>query len=194
MNLPTDIDIDVADRAVVLPLFDHCIASMITDTSNKKHNTGVYFHSIPSDPLTGRCTIDYKKAEEMGYFKIDILNVNIYKDVRDNEHLDALMEQEPNWDLFQEEEFCNMLFHLNGHHSVCQTMNPRSVPQLAAVLAMIRPAKRHLIGKSWDEVNESIWDQTDDAYSFKKSHAHGYSLAVTMHANLLVEQLSGLTD
>ena len=32
-------------------------------------------------------TIDYEKAEDRGYFKLDFLNVSLYKDIKDEEHL-----------------------------------------------------------------------------------------------------------
>jgi len=64
------------------------------------------------------------------------------------------------------------------------------VEQLAAVLAMIRPAKRHLIGQSWDTVMKEVWTKpTNDEYYFKKAHAVSYAMAVIVHMNLLCEQL-----
>jgi DNA polymerase III alpha subunit len=93
------------------------------------------------------------------------------------------------WELLEEKDFCDMLFHMRGHHSLCQTMKPKTISQLAAVLAMIRPAKRHLVGKSWDEVMDEVWLVPDnDEYFFKKSHAVGYAMAVKLHMNLLTEQ------
>lgn len=187
MKTVTDIDIDVPDRKKVLELFPHVGAT----NGNTKHNTGVYFHDVPVNPITGRCSIDHKEAEDIGYFKIDVLNVSIYKDVRDEEHLKALLEQEPMWELLKEEDFCDMLFHLRGHHEICEQMRPKNLIQLAAVLAMIRPAKRHLVGKPWDHVMQHVWTKVDDGYAFKKSHALGYAQAVKLHMNLLTEQISG---
>lgn len=182
----TDIDIDVPDRDSVLSLFSHTVAS----NGDRKHNTGVYFHKIPQDPSSGRATINYREAEEMGYFKIDLLNVSIYKDVRDTEHMNMLLEREPVWELLEEEEFCEMLFHMRGHYDICKKMKPRTVLELAAVLAMIRPAKRHLIGKPWDQVMKMVWvPPKDDEYYFKKAHSLSYALAVVLHMNILVEKL-----
>jgi DNA polymerase III alpha subunit len=84
-----------------------------------------------------------------------------------------------------------MVFHMRGHHGICKQMKPRDLSQLSAVLAMIRPAKRHLIGKSWSYVNEHVWTKpTDNSYYFKKSHSISYAMAVKLHMNLLVEQFS----
>jgi hypothetical protein len=62
---------------------------------------------------------------------------------------------------------------------------------LAAVLAMIRPAKRHLVGKDWNTVFSSVWVKpTDDAYFFKKAHAHAYAMAIILQLNKLVRDSS----
>ena len=183
-----DIDIDFADRTIVLAQIKHRVAKLDTD---KKHNTGVYVTEIPHNPVDNLATVDYKTAEERGYFKLDFLNVSIYKDVRDNEHLQSLMEKEPLWELLQHEEFADQLFHLNGHGSILKQTCPTSVEQLAAVLAMIRPAKRHLIGKNWTEIMEEVWTKpVNDEYYFKKAHAMSYAVAVVVHMNLLCEQIS----
>ena len=73
MIVNTDIDIDVADRNKLLTLIKHTPATINEKNKTKKHNTGVYFHKIPMNPFNGLSTIDYKEAEELGYFKLDIL-------------------------------------------------------------------------------------------------------------------------
>jgi hypothetical protein len=183
-----DIDIDFADRDIVLSMIPHRVAVI---NNEKKHNTGVYVTEIPHNPVDNHSTIDYKTAEDRGYFKLDFLNVSIYKDVQDDKHLTALMEKEPLWELLQHEEFVDQLFHLNGHTEILKKTCPTSVEQLAAVLAMIRPAKRHLIGESWDTVMKEVWTKpTNDEYYFKKAHAVSYAMAVVVHMNLLCEQLN----
>ena len=86
-----DVDIDFFNREQALKLFKHTPAAIIKEDESEKHKTGVYFHSAPQDPITGHCSLDYKKAEERGYFKIDCLNVNIYKDVTSEQELVELM-------------------------------------------------------------------------------------------------------
>ena len=109
-----DIDIDFLDRDQALKLFNHTVASRLDQGSLVKHNTGIYLHDVPVDPITGLCSVPYDEAENLNYFKIDFLNVGIYKGVRDEEHLIHLMNQEPLWDLLEQDEFVNLLFHLNG--------------------------------------------------------------------------------
>ena len=186
-----DIDIDFADRDLALSRIKHIRASRLDRNDTVPHNTGIYLQSIPVNPITTLSTIDYKTAEDRGYFKLDFLNVSIYKDVRDEEHLKTLMETEPLWDLLEQDDFSSLLFHVNGHGSILRQMKPKSILQLAAVLAMIRPAKRHLIGETWTTVMETIWTKpTDGEYYFKKAHAVAYAMAVAVQMNLICEGVS----
>lgn len=183
-----DIDIDFADRTLILNRIKHRVAKL---DSNKKHNTGIYVTEVPHNPLNNLSTIDYKQAEQRGYFKLDFLNVSIYKDVRSEEHLAALMKKEPLWELLLEDQFVDLLFHLSGHGDVLKKTCPASVEQLAAVLAMIRPAKRYLIGKPWTTIMKEVWIKpATDEYYFKKAHAVSYAAAVVVHMNLLCEQIN----
>jgi len=186
-----DIDIDFSDRTKALDLFKHVTASINDQGTLKKHNTGIYCTSIPYNPITGLSTLDYKEAENRGYFKIDFLNVNIYKDVKNEDHLTKLMETEPVWDLLEQDEFSNLLFHVNGHGDILRAMKPRNLEQLAAVLAMIRPAKKYLIGKDWTIVMQEVWTRPENNdYYFKKAHAIAYAQAVVVQMNLICESLS----
>jgi DNA polymerase III alpha subunit len=185
-----DIDLDFPDRKKVLDVIKHIPAAIKDNGTFKKHNTGVYCHSIPYNPITDTASIDYKIANSRGYFKIDFLNVNVYKDVQSEEHLIKLLNQEPLWDLLLEDEFTNSLFHVNGHGSILREMKPQSVEQLAAVLAVIRPAKRYLIGKDWTTVMNEVWVKPQsDEYYFKKAHAIAYAAAIVVQMNLICEGL-----
>lgn len=182
-----DIDIDFADRNKVLNIIKHIPASL----ENAKHNTGVYVQPIPYNPLTQTASIDYKEAEKRGYCKIDFLNVGVYKDIKNESHLNQLLETEPLWELLEQDDFTNLLFHVNGHGTVLRAMKPKTIPQLAAVLAMIRPAKRYLIGKDWTTVMNEVWTKPEgDEYYFKKSHATAYAAAVVVQMNLICEKIS----
>lgn len=187
----TDLDIDFADRTAALACIDHVFASRLEKDKLIRHTTGIYVQNIPHNPVNKASTLDYKEADTRGYFKIDFLNVGIYNGVRDNDHLTQLMETEPVWELLIEEEFVNLLFHINGHIAVLKQMQPTSLEQLAAVLAMIRPAKKHLIGSSWTTIMNEIWiPSTDGTYGFRKAHAFSYAMAVIVQMNLIIEQLS----
>jgi len=186
-----DIDIDFADRALALEQFKHVTAAIDENGTFKKHNTGVYCTSVPNNPLTGLSTIDYKQAEDRGYFKIDFLNVSVYEKVKDRNHLKTLMETEPLWDLLLQDDFTDLLFHVNGHGSLLKQMKPSSIEELAMCLALIRPAKRHLIGKEWTEIMTEIWEKpTNGEYYFKKAHAVAYAHVIVVQMNLICESIS----
>ncbi len=186
-----DIDIDFTDRDSALKLFKHVGASRVENNRLVKHNTGIYMHEVPVNALTGLCAVPYDTAEQREYFKIDFLNVGLYKGIKDENHLVHLMNQEPLWDLLLQDDFTSLLFHVNGHGSILKEMQPKSIEQLAAVLGIIRPAKRHLIGKDWTTVMLEVWTkpETDDYY-FKKSHATAYAVAIVVQMNLICEQIS----
>ena len=182
-----DVDIDFFDRDGVLKLFKHTPATIIKDEKVEKHKTGVYFHTVPENPVTGHSSLDYKKAEDRGYFKIDCLNVNIYKNVKSEQELVELMIQEPDWDMLKDIQIVNQLFHLNGHFKIVSQLEPKTIEQLAAVLAIIRPAKRHLMYKDWKDILKEVWVKpTDGSYFFKKSHAVAYAQAIVVQMNLIV--------
>jgi len=183
-----DIDIDFADRDVILSHVKHRVAKL---NSGKKHNTGVYVTEIPHNPVDNISTIEHKVAEERGYFKLDFLNVSIYKDVKDEAHLQQLMERMPQWELLEHDDFSNLLFHVNGHGEILRKLQPRTVEQLAAVLAIIRPAKRYLLNSDWETILKEVWTKPEnDEYYFKKAHAMSYAFAVVVHMNLLCEKFS----
>lgn len=193
MKFKSDIDIDVADRELALSLLEHTDASIMRDEKNTRHNTGVYFTSIPVDPFTGRASIDYEAAEERGYIKLDILNVGLYQQIQSEQHLQQLMAREPLWDLLHDRDFCRQLIHIGAHYDTMVKMPEpvNSIPRLAMFLAVIRPAKRHLIGQTWREVAETVWERpADNSYYFKKAHAIGYAHLVAVNMNLICEQVS----
>ena len=183
-----DIDIDFADRTVLLDKLQHRVAKLPT---GKKHNTGVYATEIPHNPVDKLSTIDYETAEDRGYFKLDFLNVSIYKDVKDETHLISLMNKEPLWELLEHKDFVDQVFHLSGHDSLLKQLKPTSVSQLAATLAIIRPAKRHLADKDWQTIMKEVWTKpTNGEYYFKKAHAMSYAMACVIHMNLICEKAS----
>jgi len=188
MRFRSDIDIDFADRSQILSHLKHIKASIHANDTYTPHATGVYFTDIPTDPWTNLASLDYKEAEERGYVKVDLLNVHVYDKVRDEEHLLELMHTEPNWGKLQHKEFFEQLIHINNHYELMQLMPEpvNSIPRMAMFLAIIRPGKRHLTGKTWAEVAKTVWDKPeDDTYYFKKAHAVSYAQLVVVHMNLL---------
>ena len=191
MKFRSDIDIDFADREQALAVLETVPASIMRDGKLIKHNTGVYATEIPMDPFTGYASIEYNDAEDRGYMKLDFLNVNLYKQVKDEAHLVSLM-REPDWAKLYDKTICDQLMHVNGHYDLLLQMPEPvdSIPRLAMFLAIIRPAKRHLAGKTWKEVAMTVWDKVEgEGYAFKRAHAVSYSQLVVVNLNLLDEQV-----
>lgn len=184
MKFQSDIDIDFADRQQILRIIRHVPAAIDTNTA---HNTGVYVTEIPRDPVSGRATIDYRSAEQRGYVKLDLLNVNVYSQVRDEADLYDLMTQTPPWARLQDSGFCQQLIHIGNHYDTIRRMPEPvdSIPRLAMLLAIIRPGKRDLIGLPWNRVAETIWKAPAEGYYFKRAHAVSYAHLVVVHMNLL---------
>jgi hypothetical protein len=186
-NKTTDVDIDFANREQILNLLPHVPAMQRDGNSVRRHNTGVYFHNTPINPFNGLATLDYKTAEEKGWFKIDLLNVGIYGSFTDNKQIDSLLAMEPMWELLEHDEIIGKLFHIHNHADTVKRLRPKSVEQLAAVLAVIRPGKKHLIGQPWSVIDREVWQRPEnDDYFFKRSHAMGYALAIVLQMNMLV--------
>ncbi len=188
----TDIDIDFADRDKALAGLTFASASIRNKQGQyTRHPSGVYFQDIPLNPLTELSAFDYRDAEENGYFKIDFLNQSVYAEIEDEAHLDRLLHAEPMWELLEERELVEQLMHIHGHYDVVQTIAPRSIQDLAVVLALIRPGKKHLVNRPRTEIDAQIWQKTgDEGYVFRKAHAISYAALIVVQMNLLIEKLS----
>lgn len=186
MKFTSDIDIDLGDRDSIIARINVTPAMVSSQGSHRKHNTGVYPTAVPVNPLTGICSINYIDAEERGYVKLDLLNVWVYKHVKSETHLAELMV-EPDWTLLGDRQFFENLIHIGKHWGSAAAMPEpiNSIPRLAMFLAVIRPGKRHLIGKPWSEVAASVWEKSSDGYMFKKSHSLAYAHLVVVNINLL---------
>lgn len=184
-----DIDIDFANRDDVLKYIKYINASIVGQDI-KKHPVGVYIQNIPSNDKN-QSTIDYKKAQEYGYFKIDLLNYSPYKKIKDRNHLIYLTNKVPNWKLLLDKKIVEQLSQVNNHHDLMVLLKPDSIEKLAAILGLIRPCKKHLIHKGWNEIFKYIWEKPgDDSPYFKKPHAIAYAHVIVMELNLIEEIIS----
>jgi hypothetical protein len=188
MKFKGDIDIDLGNREELLQHIKHIPAAMRNVSPIRKHSTGVHVTEIPYDPEYDMSSIDYATSEERGYFKLDLLNVHVYAQVKNEEHLVRLMK-EPNWNRLNDADFVSKVIHIGNHyHSIKRMPEPiDSIPRLAMFLALIRPGKKHLVGLPWKEVAKTVWDKDDQGYQFKRSHSVGYAHLVVVHMNLIEE-------
>lgn len=185
-----DIDIDMADREKILSLIPNIPASIIKNNEITKHNVGVYFQEIPTEEITGYASLDFKKAEELGYFKIDFLNNKIYEKVKNEEHLNQLLEQEPVWEMLEIKEICEQIVHIGNYFDIVYQLKPKSIEELAIVLAIIRPAKRHLLKFPKETIKKQIWIKpSDNSYYFSKAHSIAYATAIAVQMNLMINEV-----
>jgi hypothetical protein len=187
--MSADIDIDLADREQLLKLIRATPARQTTQGQVRRHNSGVYVTDIPYDPVNECASIDYETAEELGYFKIDLLNMSVYQLINSPEHYEEMVAKDPPWErLWTDPDWAKQLVHVGNYSSLLTEMKPDSIPRLAALISIIRPGKAHLQNKSWAEVFANVWDgDNSKGFVFKKSHAISYAMLVTLHMNLLSE-------
>ena len=114
IKFSSDIDIDFGNRDQALKLLAHTPASILRDGRLIRHNTGIYVTQIPQDPFTGQASLDYNIAEDLGYTKLDFLNVSLYTQIKSEQHLTELMKQDPAWDRLYDQEFCSQLIHIGN--------------------------------------------------------------------------------
>jgi uncharacterized protein YkuJ len=192
--MSADIDVDLANREQLLQLIHATSAMQHHQGQVRRHNSGVYVTDIPYDPVNACASIDYEQAEQLGYFKIDLLNMSVYQLIKSPGHYEQMMAQEPAWSqLWTDTKWVKQLVHVGNYTELLQSMQPDSIPRMAAFISIIRPGKAHLQNKSWAEVFESVWDGDDSrGFVFKHAHAIGYAALVALHMNLLsqpVEQV-----
>jgi len=182
-----DVDIDVSSQC---KKEKYGIRSSIYNEETKKflpHPSGYYLEDVPLDPLTKRCSMDYKDAEQLGYDKVDLLTNTSYDSIRSKKELLELIKQPVNWDLLQQEKIVSILPHINKHFDVINKLRPRSIEDLADVLALIRPGKIHLMDeyiKNKDVVRKKLYLRPgNDKIYFKKSHAVSYAMMIVCALN-----------
>ena len=185
--MSADIDIDLANRDQLLQLIQAVPARQVNQGQVRRHNSGVYVTDIPWDPVNACAAIDYETAEQLGYFKIDLLNMSVYQLIKNPAHYEQVLAQEPSWTrLWTDPEWAKQLAHIGNYTELLKTMRPDSIPRMAAFISIIRPGKAHLQNLPWEQVFATVWDgDSSRGFVFKKSHAISYAALVTLHMNLL---------
>ena len=185
--MSADIDIDLADRDQILKLIHYTAARQEVNGTIRRHNSGIYITDIPYDPVHECAAIDYVRADELGYYKIDLLNMGVYGLIRDAAHYQDMLSRSPPWHrLWQDPDWARQLVHVGNYVDLLTTMQPDSIPRMAAFISVIRPGKAHLQNRPWPEVFATVWDGDQSrGYVFKKSHAISYAALVALHMNLI---------
>ena len=184
-----DIDLDFQSGFNPNKVFKEAVQASMVNKKDEliKHPCGQYFQKIAIDPVTGLAAIPYEEAEILGYFKIDFLHMSAIDPIKSKQEVKDLANKEPNWDLLQVESNVVKLVHINKHFELLEKVNPRSVDDLADVLALIRPGKRQLLSEYLTNKQKTrirLYSKTD-TYYFKRSHALAYALTIVLQLHLI---------
>ncbi len=183
-----DIDIDLRSDFKVERVFKHVTpASMVEKDELKRHNVGAYFQKIPRDPISNLAAIPYGEAEELGYLKIDFLSLNLLSSFETKAEVLHFARKEPNWKRLNDEQFVEKLFHISKHYDMVQKVNPRSVLELADILALIRPGKTILLDKYLKNkklTRKELYTKRQVS-DLRKSHAIAYAVNIVINMNLV---------
>lgn len=183
-----DIDIDLPASVKVEQIFPTAIrASRVQDEQLLPHPCGMFFENIPVDPITGLAAIPYDRAEELGYMKIDLLHLSFLNEFRDKQEVLDMLNAEPNWDLFNDQEVVEKLFQLRNSWDLVKQVKPKSIIELADIMAMIRPNKRKYVKQyliNPTKTRSLLYKQDEnDKGSFRRSHAIAYASTVVIQMN-----------
>lgn len=176
-----DIDIDVSNRRAVLEIIPHADGGLINDGKISRHPSAIYLQNVPIDPISGL------SFAEDPFNKIDILASSVYEGIRDRKHIKDLLSRDMPWEVFESIDFVKKLTQIGNHAQLVVEKAPKSIEDLAILLALIRPNKAYLKNLSWTMIRSNIWKKEKNGYGFKKSHAFAYAMVVYMQAQLLIE-------
>jgi DNA polymerase III alpha subunit len=184
-----DVDIDLPKSFKPLKLFPSWRrASILTNETLQPHNCGYHPQAIPIDPLTKLASIPYDVAEELGFFKLDFLHLNVYDLFESKEEIDALLELEPDWNLLLIPSVVSKLFQLSKHAELLRQIKPTSIEDVADAIALIRPGSIAILPLYLEDKakgRKALYKRTGDGFAFKKSHALSYSMVIVLQLHLI---------
>lgn len=190
-----DVDIDLQSSFNPEDVFPAWARAIVVNAERiALHPCGVYPQAIAIDQLSTNsfemltAAIPYGKAEELGYFKLDMLHNTVYNNFECREEIEQLLELEPDWQLLWDTEVTSRLFQLSKHYDLLNKVKPRSVSELADALALIRPGKQELLPlyiKEREACRKLLYVKEEGGYAFKKSHAVAYALVIVLQLHLI---------
>lgn len=183
-----DIDMDFPTAFKPATVFDWTRASLVKNDYLSPHPCGVYPQNIPLDHLTNLAAIPYVEAEELGYIKVDMLHLQVYDHFETREEITELLKIEPDWGLLQIPTEQKKLFQLSNHGDVLTIIKPKSIEELADVLAIIRPGKKplaKLYRSNLEATRKALYSKDDKGYAFKKAHSIAYAMVIVLQLHLI---------
>jgi DNA polymerase III alpha subunit len=186
-----DVDIDFKTNFNPLEYFKEGVRASQENKGNlQPHTAGIYFQKIPKDKISGLAAIPYQEAEELGYFKFDMLHLSLLDDFESKEEIRELLKIEPDWSLLEKQEVVEKLFQIHRQFDVVNIIKPKSIEDLCDCVAIYRPGKKHLIrhyNEDREFVRKELWKRPDDPekYYFKRSHALAYAMNIVLQLHLI---------
>lgn len=177
-----DVDIDCSSKT---ERGSYGPRSMVYNADSCKilpHPSGVYLDKIPLDPETGLAAIEHKEAAALGFIAVDILTNTSYDRFTSKDEVVRLSRTEPNWAMLRKESFVEKLPHIGNHFDVVSQVEPKSIDDLADILALIRPGKRPLLDrylKNKKATRRELYKRSANGQAyFKKAHSYSYALMI----------------
>jgi hypothetical protein len=187
-----DIDIDLRPDFKLERTFTKATpASVVENGEIKRHLVGAYFQNISKDPLTNLAAIPYEEAEELGYLKIDFLNLGLLTYFESRDEVKYFARKTPNWQLLNDPKFVEKLFHISKHYDMVSKIKPKSIIELADILALIRPGKTILLDKyikNPEATRVELYTKRQ-ASDLRKSHAIAYAVNIVINMNLIEAEI-----
>jgi Bacterial DNA polymerase III alpha subunit finger domain len=185
-----DIDVDIPVGTDIRRLFPSSIpASRVDKNELVKHPCGHYFENIAVDQLTGLAAVPHKEAAEIGYTKVDFLHLSLLNGFKTKTALRRACRKQPDWTLLQRRDVVEQLFQIKNHFDTVQRVKPTSIQELADVIALIRPDKRHLLPdyiRNKQKVRPMLYrSHDDDKSAFRAGHSLAYSVTIVAQLNTL---------
>lgn len=185
--IQADIDIDIKPG---LERSEFGIRAIQYDSEKKAirvHPSGIYVNEgMPIDPETGFASIDYEEAEARGFIKVDLLNNSVYSRFNSKEEVLDCLNREPDWDKLKDYNFVVTLPHIGRHYDLVAKIVPKSLDDLADILALIRPGKQHLVEsylKNKEQTRKNLYRRSTTGMWFRKSHAFAYAAMIVVVMN-----------
>lgn len=190
----SDIDIDIPIGTDIRRLFPSSIpASRVDKNELVKHPCGHYFENIAVDELTGLAAIPHKEAAEIGYTKVDFLHLSLLGTFKTKTALRRACRKEPDWTLLQRRDVVEQLFQIKNHFDTIQKVKPTCIEELADVIALIRPDKRHLLHdyiRNKQKVRPMLYrSQDDDKSAFRRGHSTSYAVTIVAQLNQIADKM-----
>lgn len=181
--MKTLFDVDI-DTKTSTKREDYGTLAMIYNQEQERispHPSGVYLEDVPIDQLTNLCAFDYKYGDCRGIMKVDILHNSTYDIFKSKQEVLDAVDNDIEWSILEKKEVVETLPHIAKHFETVSKLKPKSVEDLADVLALIRPGKTHLIQDYIDDkqrTRKNLYKRPKTGMYFKKSHAISYAMMI----------------